>query len=252
MAPVGESSSSQVEETEGAQPRHASEADVEISRKGDQSRLENQARSFKQRFSSDLKTAIKILDYYKNDYPSDEGSDASQLQDAQYIMTVFDRLTDRWKNIESLQDDIKVCIFSSVTLDEKEVDKQIEKAEASLEDYANRYIKFKKEQRETLNRVSGYIEKMKRSNNRTSIINNQGNSNPPVNNTAKVLIFKPQPELKPIFLVKDCQLLEFTTWEKNFISYMKSSSLPIPEGSINENLRVNIIHPGMWNCKRKV
>ena len=179
MAPVGESSSSQVEETEGAQPRHASEADVEISRQGDQSRLENQAKGFKQRFSSDLKTAIKILDYYKNDYPSDEGSCASQLQDAQYIMTVFDRLTDRWKNIESLQDDIKVCIFSSVTLDEKEVDKQIEKAEASLEDYANRYIKFKKEQRETLNRVSGYIEKMKRSNNRTSIINNQGNSNPP-------------------------------------------------------------------------
>ena len=132
MAPVGESRSSQVEETESAQPRHASEADVEISRKGDQSRLENQARSFKQRFSSDLKTAIKILDYYKNDYPSDEGSDASQLQDAQYIMRVFDRLIDRWKNIESLQDDIKVCIFSSVTLEEKEVDKQIEKGEASL------------------------------------------------------------------------------------------------------------------------
>merc|ERR1711895_163488 len=53
------------------------------------------------------------------------------------------------------------------------------------------------------------------------IINTQSNSNPPVNNTAKVIIFKPQPELKPIFLVKDCLLLEFTTWGKNFISYMK-------------------------------
>ena len=42
MAPVGESSSSQVEETEGAQPRHASEADVDISRKGDQKHLESQ------------------------------------------------------------------------------------------------------------------------------------------------------------------------------------------------------------------
>ena len=39
MAPVGESSLSQVEETEGAQPRHASEADVENSRQGDQKRL---------------------------------------------------------------------------------------------------------------------------------------------------------------------------------------------------------------------
>ena len=52
---------------------------------------------------------------------------------------MFDRLTDRWKNIESLQDDIKVCKFSSVTLEEKEVDEKIEKVEASLEDYANRY-----------------------------------------------------------------------------------------------------------------
>ena len=160
MAPVGESSSSQVEETQSAQPEHASEADEEISRQGDQKRLENQAKSFKQRFSSDLKTANKILDDYKKDYPTDESSCASQLQDAKNIIIVFDRLTDRWKNIESLQDDIKVCIFSSVTLQEKEVDEKIEKVEASLEDYANRYTKFKKDQRETLNRVYDYIEKI--------------------------------------------------------------------------------------------
>ena len=109
-----------------------------------------------------------------------------------------------------------------------------------------------------MNRVYDYIEKVKRSNNRTSIINTQSNSNPPANNTAKVLIFKPQPELKPIFLVKDCLLLEFTTWGKNFISYMKSLPLPLPEGSINENLRVNMSrvkrgllpqsHGAMWFC----
>ena len=43
MAPVGESNSSQVEETQSAQPKHASEADEEISRQGTQKRLENQA-----------------------------------------------------------------------------------------------------------------------------------------------------------------------------------------------------------------
>ena len=48
MAPVGESRSSQVEETKGAQTRHASEADEEISRQGDQKRLDNQAKLFKQ------------------------------------------------------------------------------------------------------------------------------------------------------------------------------------------------------------
>ena len=134
MAPVGESNQSQVEETQGAQPEHASEADEEISRQGEQKRLENQAKSFKQRFSSDIKTANKMLDEYKKDYPTDESSCATQLQDAKNIIIVFDRVTDRWKTVESLQDDIKVCIFSSVTLQEKEEDEKIEKVEASLED----------------------------------------------------------------------------------------------------------------------
>ena len=123
MAPVGESSSSQVEETESAQPRHASEADVEISRKGDQMQLERQARSFKHRFSTDLKTAKKLIEDYEIDYPTDstqfESSCVSQLQDAQDIVTVYKRLTDRWKNIESLQEEIKICIFTSATLDDK-------------------------------------------------------------------------------------------------------------------------------------
>ena len=47
MAPVGESNQSQVEETQGAQPEHASEAEEEISRPATQKRLENRAKSFK-------------------------------------------------------------------------------------------------------------------------------------------------------------------------------------------------------------
>ena len=131
MAPVGESSSSQVEETESAQHRHASEADVEISRKGNQMQIERQAKSFKQRFTTDLNTAKKLMKDYETDYPTDssqfDSSCARQLEDAEDIVTVYKRLTDRWKNVESLQKDIKVCILSSVTLQEKEVDETIKK-----------------------------------------------------------------------------------------------------------------------------
>ena len=101
-----------------------------------------------------------------------------------------------WKTVESILDDIKVCIFSSITLQETEIDEKVERVEAALTEYADKYTKLKKDKRETLNRVYDYIEKVKRSNNRTSIINTQSNSNPPVNNTAKVMIFKPQSDLK--------------------------------------------------------
>ena len=111
MAPVGESNQSQVEETQGAQQEHASAAGEEISRQAKQKRLENQAKSFKQRLTSDIKTVNKMLDEYQKDYPTDEISCTTQLKDAKDIIIVFDRVTDRWKTVESLLDDIKVCIF---------------------------------------------------------------------------------------------------------------------------------------------
>ena len=80
------------------------------------------------------------------------------------IIAVFDRVGDRWKTVESILDDIKVCIFSSVTLQEKDIDEKVEKVEASLTDYADKYTKLKKDKRETLNRVYDYIEKVKQSN----------------------------------------------------------------------------------------
>ena len=132
---------------------------------------------------SDLKTAKKIIENYEIDYPTDsmqfDSSCVRQLQDAQDIVTVYKRLTDRWKNVESLQEDIKVCILSGVKLQEKEVDEKIEKVETSLNEYANKYTEFKKDKRETLNRIQDYIEKMEIAN------NSQSNSNHPLNNTAK-------------------------------------------------------------------
>merc|ERR1712215_611434 len=57
-------------------------------------------------------------------------------------------------------------------------------------------------------------------------------------NVSKVPVFKPQPEIKPQILGKECQLLEFSTWAKNFCSYIKSPPFDLPEGAINDNIRV--------------
>ena len=47
-----------------------------------------------------------------------------QLQDAQDIVAVYKRLTERWKKVESHQKDIKMCILSGVKLQEKEVSRR--------------------------------------------------------------------------------------------------------------------------------
>ena len=182
MTPAGKGNSSQIDGTESAGQRHAPEADVEVPKQGDLKRLEREDKCFKHFLDSDLKTAKKQIENYEIDYPADstqfDNSCVRQLEDAQDIVAVYKRLTERWKNVEYHQKDIKMCILSGVKLQEKEVDEKIEKFDTSLKIYANKYTEFKKDNSETLNKIEEYIEKME-------IINSQRNSNHPLNKKAK-------------------------------------------------------------------
>ena len=104
MAPVGESNQSQVEETQGAQQEYASATGEEISRQAKQKRLENLAKSYKQRLTSDINTVTKMLNEYQKDYPDDNISRTIQLTEAKDIIAVFDRVGNRWKTVESILD----------------------------------------------------------------------------------------------------------------------------------------------------
>ena len=170
MAPVGESNQSQVEETQGAQQEYASATGEEISRQAKQKRLENLAKSYKQRLTSDINTVTKMLNEYQKDYPEDNLSRKLQLQEATDIIKVFDRVGDRWNTVETTLDDIKTCIFSSLTL--TDIDERVERVEAALVEYADKFRKLKKDKRETLDRCNEFIEKVKKSNDRANIIIN--------------------------------------------------------------------------------
>merc|ERR1711895_408901 len=52
-------------------------------------------------------------------------------------------------------------------------------------------------------------------------------------------VFRPQPDLKPVFLAKDCTLIEFVEFSKAYVLYMQSST-PIPKGAIFSHLRVAV------------
>ena len=102
--------------------------------------------------------------------------------------------------------------------------------------YETNLINVKKEKRDILKQCNDILERSKKAANMTNTItNNQTNISNTSNNT-----FKPQPELKPIFLAKDCLLLEYTTFVTTFVSYMNSSQSPLTEGSVDQNIRVNL------------
>ena len=96
MAPVTEEEVVQVEEI---QPEHPSTTGEEISRAAKQKRLENLAKSYKQRLTCDINTVTKMLNEYQKDYSDDNISRTIQLTEAKDIIAVFDRVGDRWKTV---------------------------------------------------------------------------------------------------------------------------------------------------------
>ena len=120
MAPV-EVGDSQTDCTESAGQRQSHDTDVEVSRRNDQQQLERQAKGIKGRFTTELKTVKKLMLTYEEDFPTDstqfDSSCVRQLQDAEDIVTVLKRLTDRYINIITLQEDIRTCICTSTVLD---------------------------------------------------------------------------------------------------------------------------------------
>merc|ERR1712236_56482 len=139
-------------------------------------------------------------------------------------------------SVVKLQNDIITNVCTSFYLQDTEIESEIAKAQDQLEKNQSTFTKFKQsnEFSKTRDRADVYIKMCKNRPNNSQVISNSAS------NVSKVPIFKPQPELKPQILGKECQLLEFSTWAKKFCSYIKSSTFPLPEGAINDNIRVNM------------
>ena len=54
------------------------------------------------------------------------------------------------------------------------------------------------------------------------------------------MAFKPQTDLKPTFLIRDCTLPEFNKFTETFITYINSSGSAVPAEAIYSNLRVHM------------
>ena len=115
MAPVTE-----VDDPVGeAQPEQPSPAGREISRAARQKRLELNARDCKSKLSKDINTVTQMLNVYHEDFPEDDINCEIQLGEANAILKVIERAGDRWEAVEKTLDDLKSCIFQTLTLKDR-------------------------------------------------------------------------------------------------------------------------------------
>ena len=207
----------------------------EVSRKKGQTRLERESMGIAGRLERDLTTLKAKMKAYQKEFPSDSTSqNERQLQDAKDLIDLLVIVTDGYKSVEKLQNDIITNVCTSFYLQDTEIESEIAKAQDQLEKNQSTFTKFKQsnEFSKIRDRADVYIKFCKNRPTTSQVITS---SAPNVN---KVPVFKPQPELKPQILGKECQLLEFSTWAKKFCSYIKSSPFDLPEGAINDNIMV--------------
>ena len=134
-----------------AQPELPSQAGREISRAARQRRIELNARDCKSKLSKDINTVTQMLNVYHEDFPEDDINCEIQLGEATAILRVIERAGSRWEAVEKALDDLKSCIFESLTL--RDIDTQIEKADAEMVKYEANFINMKKVKKRYIKKV---------------------------------------------------------------------------------------------------
>ena len=207
---------------------------MEAVRLNQQKRLKNILISRKSSLTKDVKNCKEKLDLFEANFDDDDSPYDNQIEDAIDIIHVYSRAKTRFQYLESGIEELRALICDNYEATEEEIQKDIDKLDAELNLYEKRLSEIKKNHSNVLGRCKSVMAKSQtKATDRTRI-----NVNPPTatsNNT-----FKPQTDLKPVYLAKDCTLLEYNTFGKTFISYMQSSQSAIPLGAVDTNIRVHV------------
>ena len=206
----------------------------EATRVSKQKRITKQLFGRKSLLTKDIKNVKEKLELYETNFIDDDQPCEIQLEDASEIVRVYNRANTRFLHLESGIEELKASICESSVMTDDEIQKDLEKLDVDLHRYEKNFTDVRKNKKLILGRCKEVLAKSQKAASRSSNITNHPNvtSNNPT--------FKPQPDLKPVYLAKDCTLLEYITFEKTFISYMKSSQSSIPAGAVDTNIRVHL------------
>ena len=193
------------------------EGATEAMRVNQQKRLRNMLIGRKSLLTKDVKNVKEKLDIFETNFEDDDQPCENQIEDANDIVRVYNRANTRLLHLENGIEELKASICDSSVMTEDEIQKDLDKLDVELHRYEKSFTDIKKNNSIILGRCKVVMAKSQKAASRNSTITNQPNVTPS-NPT-----FKPQSDLKPVYLAKDCTLLEYNTFEKTFISYMKSS-----------------------------
>merc|ERR1711895_422995 len=137
-------------------------------------------------------------------------------------------------------DDWKTLLTDVWEGSEEELVTAISKQDEGFAKYDKEYVDMTRKYDTTIERCKNISIKASQVQNVIETAPPSTNENRPNGAKPQMGGFRPQADLKPIFLTKDCNLIEFVEFTKAYILYMKSSGTTIPRDAVFSHLRVQV------------
>ena len=192
----------------GTQPRMQEEA----------GRVKKRLRGLKGLLTKDVSSCIEKMLYFKTKYKDDLIVTNVQIDYANEILTTYSRAKIRYTNLENNIENLKMLYCETWGDDEDELDIALEGLTKELTLYEQKFINIARDHDEIIERCKCIVLTTQ-----PKVTSNRTRNTAIAPNAPSTGCFKPQSDLKPIFLAKDCTLPEYNTFGKTFIIYMKSA-----------------------------
>ena len=176
-------------------------------------RLQCRVRTFKGNLTHAITGFVSRITYYESKYPKDDEVEqiSTKIDYAQDILKAQERALDRYIKLENALDELKNLLSDTWDQNEDELENALSKHTSEFMKYEKDFMEMNRKNDETVERCKALLI-------RSALVNQPQPENAPVTNETRStggaraqLTFKPQSDLKPAFLAKDCSLIKFTT-----------------------------------------
>ena len=193
-------------------------------KKDEVKRLQLRIRTFKGSLTTEIKKFVSFIEHYEKKYPQDDEVDligTTKINYANGILKSFDRVTEWYIQLENALDELRILMSDTWEGTEDQLDAAISKHNEGFQKYEKDYVEMTRKNDKTIERCKDILIKSSRAQSISEAAPSTNENR--VTGTRPQPGFRPQADLKPAILTKDCDLIEFTEFTKAYIIYMNSS-----------------------------
>jgi len=175
-------------------------------RKEEVGRLQRRVATFKGILTSAITGFISRVTYYESKHTTDDEVEqiSTKFDYATDILKALERATERYIKLEHVLDEFKTLLSDTWDGPEDELETLISKHDAEFSKYEKNYLEMVRKNDATVERCKALLIKSALASQPQTENTNVTNETRPTGGAKAQLTFRPQPDLKPAFLAKDC------------------------------------------------